>query len=49
MPSSTVSDIADQVSQNMTSFAPITTFLIGLLVAFLVIEFLVSILKPKEK
>ena len=48
IPTSTISDIGAQVTSNIGALSPIAVLIISLLLAFLVIEFLVSVFSNKK-
>ena len=44
LPSSTVADIGGQVTGNFTAVSPIVELLIGVVLAFIVVEFIIGVL-----
>lgn len=49
MPTSTLSDITGQVSNNMTSFSSIVILLISVTLAFFIVESIISALRSKNE
>lgn len=49
MPTSTLSDITGQVSNNMTSFSSVVILLISITLAFFIVESIISALRNKNE
>jgi predicted permease len=49
LPNTAVSDIGGEVTSGLSTYAPVITLLVGIFVAFFVIEFIIGLLRHKKE
>jgi hypothetical protein len=48
LPETAVTDIGGEVTSGLSTYAPIVALLLGIILAFFVVEFIISVLRKKD-